>query len=180
MLSYFVSVLLGLAVLAGLLVFFHKRTVKDIEEGASVSFDLLTKQDPKLLEDVSEETFKSIYMTAETPTAWKYWLTAIAIFLLGTPLFLGVLNAGVYGMKALGWIIEPNTQADDSFVLNDGEAQLYRRLPGDFVTTLAENYAGFYYFFGLLLFWIAVVYFVLRHYHKNRPGPLHDELLRNK
>jgi hypothetical protein len=50
----------------------------------------------------------------------------------------------------------------------NAECQLY----------IAEAFSGFYYFFGVLFSWLAIVAFYMRRYHQRRPGYLRDEIIR--
>ena len=168
-----------LLALAAATYFWQKKLRVEIAEGSKVEFERLQKTDATLLADMPEDRFHQVYMRAETPRITPYWLVALAIFLLGTPLFLGLMGAGAWALTEYGIVPEP-TDLAEGLLLEDGEARFFRNTPPEYAVHLVEHYSGFYYFFGLLGFWMLVVTLVMRHYHKNRPGRLRDELLRAK
>ena len=66
----------------------------------------------------------------------------------------------------------------DRLVLEDGEMRFFSDTPPEAALYYAEDVAGFYYFFGVLIIWLAIVAAFMRHFHSNRPGYMRDEIIR--
>ena len=98
-------------------------------------------------------------------------------FFVSLPLTLGFLGLVHWVGAKIGLLPEPlqvvryiqlgEVEETEAWKCN-AECQLY----------VAEAFAGFYYFFGVIAVWLAVVAFFMRRYHSRRPGYLRDELIR--
>ena len=176
MLKYLIFVVAGL----GLAYFGYRRWRKRIDaelrEGAATEYEQLRTADPDLIEGMSEDRFADVFAETHRPRFPAYLLLTISIFLLGTPLVLSLLNWSAYMIGRLGAPTAGQIATD--LYINAGEASVLNNLTPEAVTYILEDWGGFYFFFGLLGFWIALVYVMMRRYHRRSPGSLREEVLR--
>lgn len=150
---------------------------RDIAEGATVEFERLKASDPDLVEGMDEAKFYEIYRAEYYPRFPVYALIALGIFLAGTPIVLGLLSGLVYFGFQWGWIPQPVDAATELY-LGSTETSVVRKFNPETLAYILQGWSGFYYFFGLLGFWITTVYFVMKRYHSRTPGTLREEILR--
>ena len=81
------------------------------------------------------------------------------------------------GADAAGLLPEQAETAERLFV-DDGKLIFFRETPPEAALYYIRDLAGFYYFFGILFSWLAIVAFYMRRYHARRPGYLRDEIIR--
>ena len=129
-----------------------------------------------LMTGVSPEGFAPVFARTERPRFPTYALAAATIFAVGTPIVLGLLNVG-------SMMIERSAEVDygrTAARLQSGEGgfSVARSMDLTQLQYVLEGFAGFYYFFGLALFWIATVALVMRRYYRRMPGSLREEVLR--
>ncbi|MEM9232607.1 MAG: hypothetical protein AAGA69_00030 [Pseudomonadota bacterium] len=155
------------------------RIKADLQYGAKEDFARIQRTDAPLLEGLDEGQFEQIYTETHFPRFPAYVLATVGIFLLGSPIILGLLAGLAYYAAEWGWIPQPGDVATDLY-LGAGDASIIRRTDTETLSYIVEGFSGFYYFFGLLFFWMAVVWFVMRRYHKRAPGDLREEVLRRR
>ena len=178
MTTYFLTVISLLALAAAGLWWHHRRVTADNREGAKVEYQRLQETDAALVEGLNEARFAEIYRRAHAPRAGIYWVAALALFFLGTPLVMGLLSAGAWAMAETGMVLQPPDNLPEGMVIGDGEATWFKQTSPEFLHHLLRNFSGFYSFFGLLGYWALVVWLVMRRYYQRKPGFLRQEILR--
>ncbi len=177
MIGYVLFVALVLGGAYGVYFFWRRRVDAEIEEGARVEYDLISRGDPALLQGLDLPRFTEIYARVNTPRFPAYQLFMLTIFLLGTPIILTLLYAfSVIGVTT-GIIPQSKSLATELQLGADGAA-LVNRVSQDALAYILQGWSGFYYFFGLAAFWLTLAYFTLRRYHLRAPGSLREEILR--
>ena len=129
-----------------------------------------------LLRGMDEDAFRAVYARVETPRFPAYALVATTAFVLGTPLVMGVLSA-------FSFLFTPQDVGRAALQLQMGEggtASMANRVSTEELQYILQGWSGFYYFFGLLAFWILTLIVVLRRYHARTPGLLREEVLRSR
>ena len=180
MLTYFLIAVLTLAVLWGLYALWSRGVNADIAEGAQAEWRRFQRQDPQLLAGMTEDQFARIYARVERPRFPAYMLGAITAFAIGTPALLAVMNAGAYFADRAGMIAQPAEAASYLRFDESGAATLAGRVSPEALQYVLQGWAGFYYFFGLLFFWVLVIFVAMRRYHARTPGFLREEVLRSR
>lgn len=176
--AWFFLIVAGLlAALAGLFWHWRRGVEAEIAEGAAIEWAHLQKHEPEFLHGMSEDKFREVYRHVHMPRFPAYALATLVTFLVSVPLALGFLSFLQLAGTELGILPEPleivryvqlgDVEVTESWKCN-AECQLY----------VAEAFAGFYYFFGIVVVWLAIVAFFMRRYHSRRPGYLRDELIR--
>lgn len=155
----------------------RRRVDEDLSVGAQTDWDHLRQTQPDLLADLDEDRFGALYAKANLPRFPAYALAALGTFLAGTPIMLGLLNAGAYVSLRLGVVPQPGDAAVDLYFNADG-ASFVRRVSPEALSYILQGWSGFYLFFGLLIFWMGTVYVLMRRYHTRTPGTLKEEILR--
>lgn len=129
-----------------------------------------------LLAGMPPDAFRRIYGRVETPRFPAYALAAVTAFVLGTPLVLGVLGG-------LSFLFEPEDVGRAAVQLQMGDggaANLASQVSTEELQYILQGWSGFYYFFGLLAFWIIILVVVMRRYHARTPDLLREEVLRSR
>lgn len=177
LLTYYLIVFVILGGWYGLFRYWSNKVEADIAEGASFEFKRLQKTDPSLLEGIDEGRFRKIFSAVEVSQQPFYtWLSA-AIFLIGAPFVLLFTTITIRWMEVVGIIPQPAEQAQRLKLSADG-IRLVRTADLEALQLILQGWGGFFSFFALLLFWVAVFYTIMRRYHARRPGSLRDEILR--
>ena len=159
---------------------YWKRKVEaDLAAGAKEEYARFTRTEAKLMEGIDEAKFTEIYTATHIPRFPAYLLLTVAIFLVGTPIVLGLLAGLSFYAGEWGLIPQAGEVATDLY-LGSGDASIIRRSNPETLSYIVQGYAGFYYFFGLLFFWLGVVYFAMRRYHRKTPGSIREEIMRSK
>ena len=177
MLWFVVSVLVGLGVLAGLYWWWKRQVDAEIAEGAEIEWAHFQKHEPEFLGGMSKEKFYEVYARVNMPRFPGYALAAFSTFFLSLPVTFIVLALGSWALQALGISPEP---VELIRTVQLGEA----KIPEPWECTsmcmqqIVEAYSGFYYFFGVMVVWLAIVAFFTRRFHSRRPGYLRDEIIR--
>ncbi|GGY47195.1 hypothetical protein [Parvularcula lutaonensis] len=179
LLTYYLVVLLILAVWYGGLRLWQRKIDEEITEGARFEYEHLRQADPDLLKGLDEDAFRKIFARVETPRAPAYTFAAVAVFLVTAPLMLAVTAITIGIMERTGVIPQPAEQAQRLKLSADG-IQLVRTADLEALQLILQGWGGFFSFFSLLLFWVVVFYAVMRRYHARRPGSLREEVLRSR
>ncbi|MCI5048287.1 MAG: hypothetical protein MRY59_12360 [Aquisalinus sp.] len=178
MFSYIIFCLVVVGGLYGLYRWWTARIDGELAEGAAFEYDRLKSAEPEFLNDLSAADFAKIYTKAERPRAPGYWLAVVSTFLIGSPLMMGLLAGGDWAMHRFGIIPNPSEVVASLMLDDSGQTRVVNDIPPEALQYYVHDLGGFYYFFGLLIFWIGVVWFFMRRYHQRRPGLLRDEIIR--
>lgn len=177
MLGYYLVVLLCVGLAGTALWFWRRRVMADIAVGAPSAFDLLHRQNPALLKGLDRDRFAAIYLRTEMPRLPVTMFGIVTVFLLATPLYLALLSGLAHIATVVGIIPSPLEFADQLTLGRDGIG-LAPRFSPEAIAYIAQDWAGFYYFFGLLGFWILTGYVGLSVHHRRTPGTLREEIIR--
>ncbi|MFQ5562029.1 MAG: hypothetical protein ACE5FO_00520 [Parvularculaceae bacterium] len=174
---FFSIVAFVLVVMTGLYWRWKKRIEAEIAEDAGLEWERLKKAEPELVEGLDEAGFHAIYARVHFPRFPGYALACTATFLLSLPVTLALL-AGSYVLgEKLGLIAEPAELAKYVPISGRGVGP-NAEFREEMALELATDFAGFYYFFGVLIVWLVIVALFMRRYHSRRPGYLRDEIIR--
>lgn len=179
MLLFFVIVVVLLAIAGGLFWRWRQRIQAEITEGAAIEWAHLQKHEPEFVAHLDEAAFNAIYDRVNAPRFPGYALAAFATFFLSLPLIFMALAGILIGAEIAGLVPAPHETAERLFI-QDGRLIFFRETPPEAALYYIRDLAGFYYFFGVLLSWLAIVAFYMRRYHARRPGYLRDEIIRTK
>ena len=173
--TFITAVLALLAAAWGLHWLWRRKVAAEVAEGAAAEYARFQRQEPGLVEGMDQARFARVYARVETPRFPTYALAATTAFVLGTPVLLGVLG----GLSAL---FEPPDvgRAAVRLQMNDGTARLANQVSTEELQYILQGWSGFYYFFGLLAFWILILAVTMRRYHARTPDFLREEVLRSR
>jgi hypothetical protein len=172
--------LAGALALAGLwFVWWTKRTEADIAEAAGEEWDRLRTADPELVSGLDETRFRAIFRRVHFPRFPKYALAMTAAFIAALPITLGLLAALAWGIDTIGMSADAQAIAR-SIPVEGSVAGVSRDEKETIALYYVQDVVKFYYYFGLLFAWLAIVFFAMRRFHKRRPGYLREELLAEK
>jgi hypothetical protein len=179
MLGFFLIVLALVAAAGGLYWRWRAKIDEENAEGAAIEWACYQRVEPEFLDGISEEKFREIYARVHTPRFPGYVLAAIATFLLSLPVTLGFLSLLLWAGEKLGVVPQPVEMVR---YVNLGEVRVAEswQCGGECQLYIAEAFAGFYYFFGVIAVWLVIVWFFTRRFHKRRPGYLRDEIIRSR
>jgi len=179
MMWFFVSI----AVLLGAMGFVYwrwrRQIALEIAEGTAIEWAHLEKNEPEFLEGMTREKFDGIYARVHTPRLPGYALAAIVTFVAALPVIFVLLTAVLWGADKAGMLPEP-AEVADRLLLDGDEVRFFKAAPPEAALYYVEDVAGFYYFFGVLIVWLAIVAFYTRRFHARRPGYLRDEIIRTR
>lgn len=149
----------------------------EIAEGAGVEWARLQSADPALIEGLTEAEFRKVHRRVHFPRFPKYALATVAGFTLALPFVFAILSFVYWAGEATGVLASPSelsqmTPISGAAVLAAQESR------EDVAMYLAQNFFGFFYFFGMLTAWLSIVAVVMHRYHSRQPGYLRDELIR--
>jgi len=151
----------------------------EIDEGATYQWERFAEIDPDLVAGMSEERFRAAYRRTHYPRFPKYALAIAAAFVASLPITLGLLAGIAWTLDSIG--LSADAQAIAHSVPIEGSIAGVSRDEGETIALYyVQDVVKFYYYFGLLFAWLGIIYFAMRRYHKNRPGYLRDELLKEK
>lgn len=154
-----------------------RRVRAEIAEGAAVEWERLSANDPEVLEGIDRARFEAIYARTHFPRFPAYALAAAASFVAALPLVFGVLAGAIYAAERTGVLPAPVSVAD-RYLIDGDRMRIVNAAPPEAAYYWVQDLGGFYYFFGVVFAWMAIVWFFVRRYHARRPGYLRDELLR--
>lgn len=177
MLWFFLIVAALLAAAGGLYWRWRKKIEAEIVEGAAIEWAHFQNNEPEFIKAVSEEKFREVYARVHTPRFPGYALAAVTTFFATLPVTFGVLTALLWGAGKTGVLPAP-VEVADRLLLEDGNVRFFKDAPPEAALYYIEDLAGFYYFFGVLLVWLAIVAFFMRRFHARRPGYMRDEIIR--
>lgn len=149
----------------------------DLKEGARAEYDLLRRKRPTLLEGVDPATFEAIHVRVQRPRYPRYLFAVVAVFFLASPVMLGLLSGAAWLAQETGLVPQPGDVATEIY-FDSGNASIIRKANPETLAYIVQGWAGFYYFFGMLAFWMLTVWVVMRRYHLRSPGSLEEELIR--
>lgn len=156
-----------------------RRVADEIAEGASLEWSRLEAHDPELIAGIDRTRFDSIYRRVHFPRFPGYALACAAAFLATLPLTFALLAAGLIAAQWFGWVPEPAEFAE-AWLIEGDRMRFISAAPSDVAFYYARDIGGFYYFFGVLFVWLAIVAAFTHRFHSRRPGYLRDEILRER
>ena len=167
------------AVIATLYWRWSRKMTAELAESAAEEFERLGRAEPELVAGIDEARFRALFHRVHFPRFPKYALLSLAAFIVALPVTLAVLAAIALGLDHAG--LSADTAALARSIPVAGATNAVTR---DQNETIAFYYVQavlkFYYYFGLLFAWLAVVFIAMRRFHKHRPGHLRDELAQEK
>jgi hypothetical protein len=176
---FFAGALTLLAVCALIYWRWAKRVDAEIAEGAEAVWARLSANDPELMTGLDRARFGEIYRRVHFPRYPGYALAAAATFLAALPVTLALLTAGALLANRFG--LTPDTAAiARRYLVEDGGMKVIRAAPPEAAVFWLQDVGGFYFFFGVVFSWMAIVFFYMRRFHQRRPGHLRDEILLRK
>lgn len=179
MILFFVIIIVLLGAAGGLYWRWRQRIQAEIAEGAAIEWAHFQKHEPAFVAHLNEPAFSAIYARVNEPRFPGYALAAFATFFLSLPVIFIALAGILIGAEAAGLVPAPIETAERLFI-QDGQLLFFRETPPEAALYYVRDLAGFYYFFGVLLSWLAIVAFYMRRYHARRPGYLRDEIIRTQ
>lgn len=175
MVRAFLILLGGVLAAAGLYWLWARRTAADIAESAGLEWTRLQTAEPDLIAGLDEARFRTIFHRVHFPRFPKYALAAAAAFILSLPVSLGLLGGLAWLLGSIG-LAEATEVA--KMVPLFGTERWVGRDEGELIAFYwVQDIFLFFYYFGLLAVWLAIVFVAMRRYHRRRPGYLRDELL---
>lgn len=179
MLGFFLVVFALLAAAGGLYWRWRKKIAEEVAEGAAYEWAHFQKHEPELLDGLSEEQFREIYGRVHTPRFPGYVLAALGTFFVSMPFTLVLLGFLRWVGERMGLVPQP---AEIVRYVNLGEVRVTQawECGAECQLYIADAFSGFYYFFGIIVAWLVIVWFFMRRFHARRPGYLRDEIIRSK
>ncbi|MEL7488923.1 MAG: hypothetical protein AAGJ87_17130, partial [Pseudomonadota bacterium] len=156
-----------------------RRVHAEINEGAAEAWERAKKSEPDIIDGYNEERFAAVYRRVHFPRFPGYAVAAIFTFALSLPATLAALSGAVWAGVQTGVIPKP-AQIVRYIPLGETSADGAGFCSADCKLYVAEAFSGFYFFFAIVIVWIAVFAFFMRRYHARKPGYLRDELIRNR
>ncbi len=173
-------VLAGAVALATLwFIWWVRRTEADIDESAAYEWNRLKTADPDLIDGLDEEKFHAIFRRVHFPRFPKYALAIAAAFVAALPITFGLLAAAAWGLDSIG-VSADARQIARSIPVEGSIAGVSRDDQETIALYYVQDVVKFYYYFGLIFVWLAIVFFAMRRFHLRRPGYLRDEILAEK
>lgn len=172
--------LAGAVALAAILYWrWARRTAAEIDESAGLEWARLREARPDLVAGVDETRFRAIFHRAHFPRFPKYALAILAAFVISMPATLGLLAGAAFALDTLGLSADANVLAK-SVPISGSVAGVSKDDGETIAIYYVQDVLKFYYYFGLVFAWLAIVFVAMRRYHKRRPGYLQDELLQEQ
>lgn len=170
----------GALLLAGLyFLWWTRRTKADIAEAAGMEWARLNAVDPELVAGIDEARFRAIFHRVHHPRFPKYALAIAAAFVAALPVTLGLLAALAWGLDSIGMSADAQALAK-SIPVEGSIAGVSRDDQETIALYYVQDVVKFYYYFGLLFAWLAIVFIAMRRFHSRRPGYLREEILAEK
>lgn len=177
---WIVAALLVIAGTVGALYWrWRQRVEAEIAEGAEIEWAHLQASEPALVANLDRAKFNEIYHRVHFPRFPGYVLACLGAFVASLPISFGLLAAGV-AIAERFHLTPSSVELADRLLVEDGRMRLVRSATPEAAAYYVSDLAGFYYFFGVLVVWMLIVYFIMRRYHGRRPGYLRDEILRSR
>ena len=170
-------VLAAAVLLAGAWFFWWSRkTAAEIAADAGEEWARLNASDPDLVAGLDEARFRAAYRRVHFPRFPKYALAIAAAFVASLPLTLGLLAAIAGGLQSIG--VSADAQALARSIPVEGSiAGVSRDDQETIALYYVQDVVKFYYYFGVIFSWLAIIFVAMRRYHKRRPGYLREEIL---
>jgi hypothetical protein len=177
MIWFFLGLLAVVAIVGALYWRWSRRVEAEVAEGAEIEWARLQESDPDLLQGMDRAKFDVVYRRVHFPRFPAYALACLCAFAASLPLTFGILAAGSLIWERIG--LSPNTPAiADRYLVEEGRMRIITAAPPEAAMYVVEDFARFYYFFGVVAVWLLIVAYFMRRYHGRRPGYLRDEIIR--
>ena len=175
---WFFAILVGLVAAAWALYWRWRRRVDaEIAEGADIEWRRFREYEPEFVEGLTEESFRKVYARVHLPRFPAYVLATVAAFVVSLPVSFILLAGSVWAGEKFGLWPAP-IEIVQSVPLGETAQTQSWQCSAQCQLYIAEAFSGFYYFFGILMIWLAIVAFFMRRYHSRRPGYLREEIIR--
>jgi hypothetical protein len=156
-----------------------RRMTRELAETAALEWRRLAESEPELVAGLDERRFRRAFHRAHFPRFPKYALACVAGFMLALPITFAALAGLAWAIDSIGYAAQADEIARSVPVA--GAARAVARDDGETIALYyVQDVLRFYYFFGLLFAWLAVVFVAMRRYHLRRPGPLREEIEKEK
>ena len=160
--------------------YWKRRNEAQLREASDLDYDSFVKNEPEFVAHLDRDGFYRVFHRTHFPRYPKYWLYVLGAFLVSLPATFASLSAFLWVGLQLGFIPKAADFADRYLIDSQDNVRVVSNAPPETAVYYAQDLAGFYFFFGLIAVWLIIVTVFLRHYHKNRPGYLRDEIIRSK
>lgn len=151
----------------------------DISESAGIEWERLQEADPELVAGLDEPRFRAVFRRVHFPRFPKYALSIATGFVVALPATLALLSMFAFLFDKIGLSADANALAK-SIPISGSVAGVSKDEGETIALYYVQDVLKFYYYFGVVFAWLAVVFVVMRRYHRRRPGYLRDELLQEK
>src|SRR3990167_690251 len=172
--------LAAIVLLAGAwFIWWSRKTAAEIAADGGEEWVRLNTSDPDLVAGLDEARFQSIYRRVYFPRFPKYALAIGAAFVAALPLSLALLAAVAGGLEAIGMSADAQNIAR-SIPVEGSIAGVSRDEQETIALYYVQDVVKFYYYFGVIFSWLAIIFVAMRRFHKRRPGYLREEILAAK
>ncbi len=156
-----------------------RKTMAEIAADAGEEWTRLSACEPELVAGLDETRFRTAYRRVHLPRFPKYALAIAAAFVASLPITLGLLAAIAWGLDSIGASADAQNLAK-SIPLEGSIAGVSRDDQETIALYYVQDVVKFYYYFGIIFSWLAIVFVAMRRYHTRRPGYLREEILAEK
>jgi len=173
MTGFFLTLLFALCLAGGLFWLWVRHTDAQLDDASQAEWDAFQKHEPDFVAHMNQAEFHRVFRRTHFPRFPVYAALIVTTFILLLPVTFAILVFGTWVGETTG--IFPEAVSVTNMFFTD--VDLEKR---EAALQYAEDLSGFYYFFGVLGVWLLTAGLFLRHYHKNRPGYLRDEIIRTR
>ncbi|MEK7266619.1 MAG: hypothetical protein AAB227_11040 [Pseudomonadota bacterium] len=156
-----------------------RKTAAEIAADAGEEWTRLNASDPDLVAGLDEPRFRTVYRRVHFPRFPKYALAIAAAFVASLPVTLGLLAFIAGGLESIGMSADAANLAK-SIPVEGSIAGVSRDEQETIALYYVQDVVKFYYYFGIIFSWLAIIFVAMRRYHKRRPGYLREEILAEK
>ncbi|MEL6370590.1 MAG: hypothetical protein AAFY84_02885 [Pseudomonadota bacterium] len=180
MLTFFTVLIAVLAGACGLYWRWSQKISEELLEGAEIAWDRYWEAEPEFLGDLTKQEFQAVYSKVNFPRFPKYVLGCLIAFVAALPIVFGILGLTVWIGDQTGLFAKPDQIAQYVPLSGFNHKSITEQQKQEMALYLARDFAGFYYFFGVIAAWLVTVALFARHFYRHRPGYLRDELIRTR
>jgi len=179
MIESFMALVAALLLAAAFYFWWSRKTGAEIAADAGEEWARLRASEPDLVAGLDEARFKAVFRRVHFPRFPKYALAIAAAFVAALPATLGLLAAIAWGLDSIGMSADAQNLAK-SIPVEGSIAGVSRDEQETIALYYVQDAVKFYYYFGIIFSWLAIVFVAMRRYHKRRPGYLREEILAEK
>lgn len=179
MIEAFMALVAAVLLAAAFYFWWSRKTGAEIAADASAEWARLSASDPELVAGLDEARFQAAFRRAHFPRFPKYALAIAAAFVAALPLTLGLLAMIAWGLDSIGLSADAQNLAR-SIPIEGSIAGVSRDEQETIALYYVQDVVKFYYYFGIVFSWLAIVFVAMRRYHRRRPGYLREEIIAEK